>query len=268
MVVFPFAKINLGLTIHTKRQDGYHEISTCFYPVPLCDALEILPDKKLTFNTSGFDIPGNQEDNLCLKAFQMLKNDYQIKPVSIHLHKAIPMGAGLGGGSSDGAFMLKALNSLYSLNLTQVELNSYAVRLGSDCVFFLQEKPQFATGTGTQLTPLPLSLKDQYICIIHPGIHVSTAEAYAGVTPQKPAVPLTTILLDPRRWKVDLKNDFEKSVGAKHPEIPALISRLYSNGASYAGMSGSGSAVFGIFETLPEELNLPEDYFYFSGILP
>lgn len=268
MVVFPFAKINLGLHILSKRQDGYHEISTCFYPVPLCDALEILPNKTLTFTSSGFDIPGKTEDNLCLKAFQMLKSDYQIDPVSIHLHKAIPMGAGLGGGSSDGAFMLKALNTLFSLKLTQDELHSYAIRLGSDCAFFLQDKPQLARGTGTQLTPFPISLKDQYISIIHPKIHISTAEAYAGVTPQEPPVSLDTLLMEPRRWKDDLKNDFEKFVGGKNPEIPALISRMYSNGATYAGMSGSGSAIFAIFNMPPKPLHLPEEYFFYTGILP
>ena len=268
MISFPNAKINLGLHITYKRKDGYHEIETCMVPIPLYDALEIILDKKPSWNSSGLDIPGEAKDNLILKAEKLLKKDFQGLPaLSIHLHKNIPMGAGLGGGSADGAFALKLMNNLFDLHLDDFFLEEYAAELGSDCPFFIDNTPKIARGRGEILEPIDLSLKGSYLVLINPGIHVGTKEAYSGVTPSPPKVRLEEVLADRSRWKAELVNDFEASIFKNHPTIAAIKEKMYSEGAFYAAMSGSGSSVFGLFDKKPENLTWQEDYFVFEGTL-
>ncbi len=253
MVAFPYSKINLGLHVISKREDGYHNIETCFYPVPWTDILEIILAKKFSFTSSGAVIPGSVEDNLCIKAFHLLQTRFDLAPVKIHLHKVLPTGAGLGGGSSDAAFTLRLLNSVFELNLNTIQLRNFAAQLGSDCSFFVQDKPMLGSGRGELLIDLPVSLKGLYMVLVKPDIHVSTADAYAGVKPNVPQQTLTDILTLPvAEWKDRLVNDFEKSVFAKHPAIEAIKNELYTHGALYASMSGSGSSVFGIFSSQTE----------------
>lgn len=248
MVAFPHCKINLGLHVISKRDDGYHNIETCFYPVPWTDILEIIPAKEFSFTSSGSVIPGKEEDNLCIKAYRLLQAHFNLTPVKIHLHKVLPTGAGLGGGSSDAAFTLRLLNSVFDLKLNIIQLRNFAAQLGSDCSFFVQDKPMLGSGRGEQLVDLQLSLKGLYMVLINPDIHVSTADAYAGVKPHAPQQMLTDILTLPvAEWKGHLVNDFEKSVFAKFPTIEAIKKEFYHQGAIYASMSGSGSSVFGIF---------------------
>lgn len=252
MLSFPNAKINLGLNIVSKRTDGYHNIESCFYPVPWCDALEIIPANELTFTTSGLPIPGDRSSNLCLKAYHLLQSAHQIPNVYIHLHKVIPMGAGLGGGSADGAFALKMLNELFELELSIGKLQEYAAQLGSDCPFFIQNKPVFATGKGTDFQEIPLNLHGKYIAIKHPGVHISTKEAYAGVTPGAADQRITDIIQQPiELWQNHLTNDFENAIFPNHPEVKAVKTQLYDAGAQYASMTGSGAAVYGLFEHKP-----------------
>lgn len=250
MVVFPPCKINLGLNIVAKRADGYHDIDTCFYPVPWTDILEILPSKNLKMETSGISIPGSTDENICLKAYHLLAHDFKIPTVQIHLHKIIPIGAGLGGGSADGAFALKTLNSLFELNLSSEQLKDYASQLGSDCAFFIDAVPAMGTGRGEVLTPISVDLKGKYLVIIKPDTHVSTAEAYANVKPTAWTTPVQKIIEDLPldQWQYHLENDFENSVFKKYPEIKKIKDSMYQAGAMYASMSGSGSSVFGIFE--------------------
>ncbi len=248
MVVFPHCKINLGLHVISKREDGYHNIETCFYPVPWTDILEIIPAKEFSFTSSGLMIPGKDQDNLCIKAYHHLQTHFDLAPVKIHLHKVLPTGAGLGGGSSDAAFTLRLLNSVFDLKLNPIQLRKFAAQLGSDCSFFVEDKPMLGSGRGEQLVDLPLSLKGLYMVLVKPDIHVSTADAYAGVKPHTPHQTLTDILTLPvAEWKDHLVNDFEKSVFAKYPAIEAIKKEFYDHGALYASMSGSGSSVFGIF---------------------
>jgi 4-diphosphocytidyl-2-C-methyl-D-erythritol kinase len=249
MVSFPPCKINLGLRVLSKRSDGYHNIETCFYPVPWRDVLEVIKSASFQFTSSGIAIPGSSDDNLCVKAYHLLKNDFDIDPVKIHLHKIIPMGAGLGGGSSDAAHTLLLLNELFELHLSQEQLRSYASHIGSDCAFFIQDRAMIGAGRGEVLAPTELTLKNKFLIIIKPEIHVSTAEAYAGIEPAVPAVSVTDVIkLSVDLWRENLVNDFEKTVFSKHPEIKQIKERLYSAGALYACMSGSGSSVFGIFD--------------------
>jgi 4-diphosphocytidyl-2-C-methyl-D-erythritol kinase len=268
MISFPNAKINLGLHITSKRKDGYHEIETCMVPVPLFDALEMILDKKSSWNSSGLSIPGEAKDNLILKAEKLLKKDFPGLPnLSIHLHKNIPMGAGLGGGSADGAFALKLMNNLFDLHLDDFFLEEYAAELGSDCPFFIENTPKIARGRGEILEPIGLSLKGSHLVLINPGIHIGTKEAYAGVTPGPPKVKLEEVLADRSRWKAELINDFEASIFKTHPPIAAIKEKMYSAGAYYAAMSGSGSSVFGLFDKKPENLTWQEDFFVFEGVL-
>jgi 4-diphosphocytidyl-2-C-methyl-D-erythritol kinase len=250
MVAFPHCKINLGLHVIAKREDGYHSIETCFYPVPWTDILEIIPSSEFSFTTSGAEITGREEDNLCIKAYKLLKENFNIGNVKIHLHKVLPMGAGLGGGSSDAAYTLRVLNTLFKLQLSVLQLRGYAAQLGSDCSFFIEDKPMIGSGRGEILSPAGISLKGYYLVLVKPDIHVSTAEAYAGVKPKAPAHPVTDLLkLAPAEWKSMLKNDFEDSVFARYPGIEVIKKELYRQGALYASMSGSGSSVFGIFNS-------------------
>ena len=254
MITFPNAKINLGLNIVEKRPDGYHNLETIFYPINLQDALEVTRrennDKEYTLHISGALLEGEPEDNLVVKAYKLLKKDYPgLLPVDIHMYKHIPAGAGLGGGSSDAACMIKLLNDKFSLGLSTERMEEYAVKLGADCSFFIRNKPVFATGIGNLFEPVELSLKGYHIILIKPDIFVSTRDAFAEIKPVRPAVSLKEIVKQPMEtWKHSMKNDFEDSVFKKFPEIAAIKDELYDLGAVYAAMSGSGSSVYGIFK--------------------
>lgn len=254
MIVYPNAKINIGLNVVEKRRDGYHNLETVFYPIPLQDALEIHnvenPESEYELKVSGDPLDGTPEDNLVVRAFRLLKHDFpdKVKPVSIYLYKHIPTGAGLGGGSSDGAFMLKALNERFSLGLSTEQLERYAAILGADCPFFIQNTPVFAEGIGNVFSPLSLSLEGLTLVLVKPDVFVSTKDAYHAIVPQKPEVSLRTLVQsDVEEWAKGVHNDFERSVFRKYPEIAAIKDRLYDLGAKFAAMSGSGSAVYGLF---------------------
>ncbi len=257
MLAFPNCKINLGLHILNKREDGFHNLETVFYPVSIKDALEVIAvnDTELHFTQTGLTVDGNEADNICVKAYQLLKKDFpQLPAAKIHLHKTIPMGAGLGGGSADGAFTLQLLNTKFQLQLTQQQLINYALQLGSDCPFFIINKPCFATGRGEILEPVTLDLSTYKIAIVNPGIHVNTGWAFSQLAPATPAKSIKQIIAQPvQTWKHELKNDFEDAVFAAHPLIKSIKETLYNEGAVYAAMSGSGSTVFGIFS---EEISL------------
>ena len=268
MVVFPNAKINLGLQIISKRNDGFHNIETCFYPVNWTDALEILPSPKLQLSTSGLNISGNidskltPQQNLCLKAYHSLKKEHDLPSVHIHLHKGIPVGAGLGGGSADAAFTIKTLNDVFKLGLSLKKMEEHASTLGSDCAFFIKGTPMFAREKGDVFEPINIDLKGYYCVLIYPGISISTSEAYNSIIPtclpsNKPTsgrqeIPENSIKKiissDISQWKDVLKNDFERPVFAKYPQLARLKDKLYDYGAIYASMSGSGSSVYGIFD--------------------
>lgn len=253
MITFPNAKINLGLNILSKREDGYHEIESCFYPIPWYDSLEIIEADSFRFHSYGFEIPGNDKANLCVKAYELLKTAYNIPPIEIHLLKVIPMGAGLGGGSADGAFTLKMLNELFELGLTIKQLQAYALQLGSDCPFFIENKPAIAKGRGEHLQEIDLDVGGKFLAVHNPGIHISTQEAYANVDPREVEHSIQELLTKPiQEWQTELKNDFEQSVFHNHPEIERLKKQMINAGALYASMTGSGSTVFGIFLTKPE----------------
>jgi 4-diphosphocytidyl-2-C-methyl-D-erythritol kinase len=248
MVSFPNAKINLGLHVVARRPDGYHNIESCFYPVGWTDVLEIIEAETLQFTSSGLPIPGEAAHNLCLKAYAALKKDFNLPPVHIHLHKVIPIGAGLGGGSADAAFAVKLLNDKFALGLTPERMEDYVRPLGSDCAFFIQNKPLYCYDKGDRFADIAVDLKGYWIGLVNPGIHVSTPEAYAGVTPGLPPVPLRDVLARPvAEWRGRLGNDFERTVFAKYPAIAAVKEKLYEAGALYASMSGSGATVYGIF---------------------
>jgi 4-diphosphocytidyl-2-C-methyl-D-erythritol kinase len=251
MISFPNCKINLGLNVLEKRPDGYHNIETVFYPVGLSDVLEIIiaTDGNFEFNQTGLSIDAGREENLCVKAYKLLAGDFTLPAVKIHLHKIIPIGAGLGGGSSDGAFTIKLLNKLFSLDLTDTEMEKYASGLGSDCAFFICNKPALAFGKGDQMEPVRIDLMSYTILIVIPPIQVSTAEAYSGVLPSGQGNLLKDKILQPvHQWKEQVKNDFEFTVFLKHPRIKQIKQQMYDLGAVYASMSGSGSAVYGLFE--------------------
>jgi 4-diphosphocytidyl-2-C-methyl-D-erythritol kinase len=261
MVNFPNAKINLGLYITEKRNDGYHNLVSCFYPIPWEEALEIIPANEFSFTSSGLDIPGDVEQNLIVKAYMLLKEKYALPPVAIHLHKALPMGAGLGGGSSDAAHALILLNRLFQLNLSQEKLIEYSSLLGSDCAFFILNQACIATGRGEVLNPIQLSLKGYHLLLIHPGLHISTAAAYAGVKPVALTEDLEALLQqEPSLWKGKLFNQFEYHLFQQWPELAQIKEKLYSMGAAYASMSGSGSAMYGIFKQAPDSSSWPEHY--------
>lgn len=254
MITFPNAKINLGLNITEKRPDGYHNLETIFYPINLQDALEVTRKENATeeysLHVSGTNIEGTQEDNLVIKAYRLLKKDYpQISPIDIHMYKHIPTGAGLGGGSSDAAYMIKLLNEKFSLGLETEQMETYASQLGADCAFFVRNQPVFATGIGNRFESIDLSLKGYHLVLVKPDISVSTREAYSEIKPQHPAISLKEIIGQPiESWKDSMTNDFEKNVFRNHPEIAAIKDKLYDLGAIYASMSGSGSSVYGIFK--------------------
>jgi 4-diphosphocytidyl-2-C-methyl-D-erythritol kinase len=249
MIVFPNAKINIGLNIVEKRTDGYHNLETVFYPVGLRDALEIIPsDSESSLTISGIPVDGDPSTNLVMKAYQMLKGDFQLGNISVFLQKHIPTGAGLGGGSADGASMICLLNDYFALNLPGDVMEAYASRLGADCPFFVRNRPVFATGTGNEMEPVTLSLDKYAIVLVKPPFSVSTAEAYSMIIPHYPNISLKHLVKQPvEEWKSLLINDFELPVAAKYPQIAAIKRKLYDLGAVYASMSGSGSAVYGLF---------------------
>lgn len=268
MVVFPHCKINLGLQIVSKRADGYHNIETCFYPVPWTDILEIIKAEKFSFSSSGLDIPGNPEDNLCIKAYRLLQRDFNLSPVQIHLHKVIPAGAGLGGGSSDAAFTLRTLNSIFNLGLSAQQLLTYAAQLGSDCSFFVEDKPMLGSGRGEILSEVNLSLKGMFLILVKPDIHVSTAAAFAGIKPKQSNASLSEILSLPlSEYRSVLINDFEESVFQKYPSIASIKESMYQHGALYASLSGSGASVFGIFNSPVDLKNYFPGMVYWMGML-
>jgi 4-diphosphocytidyl-2-C-methyl-D-erythritol kinase len=267
MVSFPNAKINLGLHVTERRTDGYHNLETLFYPVGLTDALEILPSGEFSFQSSGISLDGDIENNLVVKAYRLLKKDFQLPAMKIYLHKVIPTGAGLGGGSSDAAFTLKMINAIFNLGLSRQQLENYAGRLGADCPFFIGNIPSLATGKGDLLMPAKIDLSPFHLVIVKPPVSVNTAIAYQGVTPKIPETSLNNIINTPiESWQNSLFNDFEKSVFMQFSQIANLKRALYDLGAQYASMSGSGSAVFGIFRQLPQNLKqlFPDSYFVFA----
>ena len=248
MITFPNCKINLGLNITGKREDGYHNLETVFFPLPFTDVLEILPSDSFEFAVTGLSI--STDDNLCIKAYNLLKKDFpDLSSVKMHLHKAIPLGAGLGGGSSDAASTLSLLNEKFNLNLKTETLIDYALRLGSDCPFFIINKPCFATGRGEILQHINIDLSNYKILIVNPEIHIDTKWAFSKITPKQPSVSIKEIVSQPiETWKKQLQNDFEVPVFAEYPEIKKIKECLYNNGAIYTSMSGSGSTVYGIFK--------------------
>ncbi|MDR2823894.1 MAG: 4-(cytidine 5'-diphospho)-2-C-methyl-D-erythritol kinase [Prevotellaceae bacterium] len=258
MKIYPNAKINIGLHVVEKRADGYHNIETVFYPIPIFDVLEINSSEKsddYALSVLGQTIEGDAENNLIIKALRQMKEDFEIPCIEILLQKNIPTGAGLGGGSADAAFMLRGLNKLCALQLSENQLENYAARLGADCAVFIRNKAVFAKGTGNIFSPVNLSLKGFCLVVVKPEIHVSTAEAYAGITPRKPETSLLEAIQKPiEKWENIIINDFEESVFKKFPEIAKIKQQLYAFGAVYAAMSGSGSAVFGVFENEPKNL--------------
>lgn len=265
MIVFPCAKINLGLNIVSKREDGYHNLETVFYPIPLYDALEIkYMDEKFPsqvacdLKVTGNAVECDEQNNLVVKAYNLLAEDYNLPRVHAHLYKHIPSQAGLGGGSSDAAFMIRLLDERFRLNIGNPEMEKYAARLGADCAFFIEAEPAYAEGIGDELMPVDGpkgNLNGYYLAIVKPDIAVSTKEAYAAITPTATSKSCREIVRQPiETWKEEMVNDFEAPIFKLHPELAEIKEKLYQQGAKYAAMSGSGSALFGIFETEPNGL--------------
>jgi 4-diphosphocytidyl-2-C-methyl-D-erythritol kinase len=256
MLAFANAKINIGLNITARRPDGYHQIETVFYPVKINDVVEVTDATELSCVVTGSDFSGAMEDNICFKAFKLLSRDFNIPAQQITLLKNIPVGAGLGGGSSDGAHVIRLLNTKFNLGLSIGEMEGYASRLGADCAFFIRNKPVYATEKGDKFAELELDLSAYYLVLVTPPIHVSTAEAYAGIVPNAITEHLPELMkLRVAEWKGRVKNDFEDSVFLKYPAIKQVKEDLYAAGALYASLSGSGSSVYGLFE---KEIKLPE----------
>jgi 4-diphosphocytidyl-2-C-methyl-D-erythritol kinase len=275
MILFPNCKINIGLNILSKREDGYHNLETIFYPVPLRDALEVIKktggknENEAEFSSSGLSIEGNAADNLCAKAYRLLKKDFpQLPSVQMHLHKAIPMGAGIGGGSADAAFTLILLNKKFQLNRSTNELINYALQLGSDCPFFIINKPCYARGRGELMEEIQLDLSGYRLVLVNPGIHINTGQAFADIAAcrgnkstaghtslkELPSLPVGS-------WKEKATNDFEEPVFAKYPAIGEIKQALYAMGAAYASMTGSGSTVYGLFTNEKKIVSgFPESY--------
>jgi len=269
MIRFPNSKINLGLYVKEKREDGYHNLESVFYPINCCDALEIIStqDTEITFNTSGLTVKGDANDNLCMKAVKLLQRDFPgIRGLNIYLHKQIPTGAGLGGGSSDAVACLLLLNDMFSLNLQRNDLEKYALELGSDCPFFVNNKPAFVTGRGENIHDIDLSLDQYDILIVHPGIHISTAQAFKELDPTRftnERRDIREIIKSPvADWKEIILNDFEVPAFKLYPELREIKNKIYSSGALYCSLTGSGSALYGIFNKNDHPtLDLPSHYY-------
>ena len=273
MISFPNAKINIGLNILEKRSDGFHNIETVMYPIGIKDALEVIENTQtndnIVFSSSGISIPGDPKSNLIVKAYNLISVDYTLPKIKVHLHKNICIGAGLGGGSSDAAFFIRLLNEKFELGISWGEMHHYARQLGSDCSFFVSNRPAFAEEKGDQYESLNLDLSAYYLCLIYPQIHVNTAMAYSGVKP-KPAKrsleeDIQTLPID--QWKNFIHNDFEDSISLRFPEIKNIKEKLYEKGAIYAAMSGSGSSVYGIFKNKTDLKNIFPGKFVFEGKL-
>ncbi len=268
MITYPIAKINLGLNIVERRSDGYHNIETIFYPIPLNDALELHPmddgfphEFPCDLKISNMEIDGNEQQNLVVKAYNRIRQYHELPPLHIHLYKGIPTQAGMGGGSSDAAYMITLLNKMFSLGMSEAEMMEHAHTLGADCPFFIQPRPAYAEGIGERLTSVELDLTGLYILIVQPNIHVSTKEAFSLVTPQKPKYNCKDVISLPiHQWKEYLVNDFESSVFAQYPQIGEIKQEMYDLGAVYAAMTGSGSCVYGLF------LNKPNTGTHFTNI--
>ncbi len=268
MLVFPPCKINLGLFVTEKRTDGFHNLESVFIPVPLTDMLEVItaPHGTMEFTLSGNAVAGDFNENTCVRAYRLLSRDFDLPGIEAQLHKIIPSGAGLGGGSSDGASMIHVLNELFSLGLSTIQQREYAAQLGSDCPFFIEPLPSFVSGRGEFLTPLELDLSGLFICLVHPAVHVSTAEAYGLLSPRPAPFDLRELASIPRdQWTEKVSNDFEAPVSKLHPVVTTIKEKLYQQGAFYAAMSGSGSAVYGLFDR-PVQLEFP-GYFTWNGAL-
>jgi 4-diphosphocytidyl-2-C-methyl-D-erythritol kinase len=269
VIFFPNCKINLGLHILQKRADGFHDLQTVFYPIPVQDGLEIIRNawpsaEPIELTCSGLAVDTSPENNICYRACQLLKKDFPgLPPLKIHLHKTIPLGAGLGGGSADGAFTLLLLNRKFNLELTEEQLISYALQLGSDCPFFIINQPCFATGRGEKLERIDLDLSAYRIVLVNPGIPVNTGWAFSQAVPSGGKRSLKEIVALPvAEWRKNLDNDFEKTVFALHPEIKTIKDQLYEQGAVYASMSGSGSTLYALFpKTDLPQFGFPPHYF-------
>lgn len=270
MISFPNAKINLGLNIVDKRGDGFHNIETIFYPIGIKDALEFveLIEGNSNIQISNIQVDCDSASNLVMRAYELLKKDFALPAISVYLQKNIPFGAGLGGGSSDAAHMLKMLNDTFQLSLNDVQLEKYAAELGSDCPFFIKNKPVFASGRGDVFKPIELNLSGKYLVLVKPNVFVSTQQAYANCTPVKPQKSLLEIVEMPiSSWREYMVNDFEMSVFAQFPEVGEIKQKLYACGAIYASMSGSGSSVFGLFDTEAQLEDFFKDAYVWSGFL-
>ena len=261
MINFPIAKINLGLNVVSKRDDGYHNLETVFYPVPIKDALEVFPmedgfpsDVRCDLKVTNLFIDGDEQKNLVVKAYNMIAQDYELPRVHVHLYKHIPTQAGMGGGSSNCAYMIRLLNEMFSLGMSDEKMIGYAARLGADCAFFIKAQPAYAEGIGEKLQPISIDLSGCKMLVVRPNIPVSTKEAFSLITPQVPKKNCLDIVRQPiETWKDELVNDLERSAFAIHPEIGRLKEMMYEQGAVYAAMSGSGSSVFGLFSDTPDE---------------
>jgi 4-diphosphocytidyl-2-C-methyl-D-erythritol kinase len=267
MICFPNAKINIGLNITGRRSDGFHNIETIIFPVELCDILEFIKDRNqgdhdYRISCTGIDLKIKPEDNICIKAYRLLKSIYDLPKISIHLHKIIPAGAGLGGGSSDAASMLKNLNKVFHLNISNKLLQEYAFKLGSDCPFFINNKPVFAYEKGDKFMEINLDLRGYHIVIVYPDIQISTGKAYSKAFIKSPEKSLRdAVKLPVKEWKNVIHNYFENTIFPKYPEIRSIKKELYNMGAIYASMSGSGSALYGIFDSVPEIKKSLSSYF-------
>ena len=263
MICFPHCKINLGLNVTRRREDGFHDIETVLYSVNWCDALEVIESSggmPFTLDITGLPVSGATTDNIIYKAWQKMSVIAKLPRMQVHLRKQIPMGAGLGGGSADAAFFLKLLNEKFELGLSDERLGAIAASLGSDCSFFLQAKPMLATGRGEVLSPVKVDLGGYYIAVVYPAVHSNTAEAYKAIAPSgKPGLLAEILARPPETWRPTLRNDFEAVIERKFPVITEVVQQLYKDGALYAAMSGSGSAVFGIFSQKPE-LQFPDNF--------
>lgn len=266
MICFPQAKINLGLQVLRKRKDGYHDVSSVLMPIPLCDALEViitpdLPDGAVAMTRSGLPVPGSVDEDLCMKAIKLVHQERKLPGLGVHLHKAIPVGAGLGGGSSDAAHMLRTLDALCDLDLGDDRLRAISAQLGSDCPFFLWNGVQLAEGRGEKLSSVTLDLRGWWLMLVNPGLNVSTAEVYANTAPDPVQADLRAILSDPpATWRGRLINAMEDHVFKAHPSVARIKEKLYQQGAIYAAMSGSGSTVYGLFSNPPSMVSWPVDH--------
>jgi 4-diphosphocytidyl-2-C-methyl-D-erythritol kinase len=275
MLTFPNAKLNLGLYVTERRPDGYHTLESVFLPLPWTDVLEVLPAPKgqeaTSLTLTGQPIPGDPATNLCLKAYELLKADYpQLPAAQMQLHKLVPIGAGLGGGSADAAFALRAVSEVFGLNLPADTLENYARRLGADCAFFIRNQPRLALEKGDVFEDITLNLAGIACVVVYPGLHISTAEAYARIVPQVPKYPLREALAQPMAtWRTTVSNDFETALAPAHPVLTDIKQQLYAAGATYASLSGSGSAVYGLFEGVGEApaLTWPAEYVVWRGRL-